>query len=192
MLRLPIRTFECLEPRAMLSGYSIAPGLSATHPILMHTAVQPVTAFHSSGAVFAQQAVLARFGMIGHTIVGRGIQGSTTHATTARLAAILRDSANPALTGRAELTTTTQPDGTKDVTFAVNVQGAAPNSMLAVTVRGVVVGTITTSESGAGELVLSSEDGTLPPNFPTSITVGIPVTVGTASGRFFVSDPIGI
>ena len=52
---------------------------------------------------------------------------------------------------------------------------------------GTVVGQITTDSSGDGSLILSSNpkdsnEQSLPTNFPTTITSGTAVTVGTLSG----------
>jgi hypothetical protein len=54
------------------------------------------------------------------------------------------------------------------------------------------VGQLTTDETGAGSLVLSSDPtGTqelLPAGFPTNVSAGSTVTVGTLSGTLGVSD----
>ena len=67
--------------------------------------------------------------------------------------------------------------------FAVNVKGAMPNSSLAVSVGGTMVGTITVDASGNGSLVFSSIPfGTavaFPANFPTNVGAGSAITVGT-------------
>jgi hypothetical protein len=101
------------------------------------------------------------------------------------LAATLADPANTDISGRAALKTETD-DGTTETTFAVSIKGATPNSMLNVTLQGVMIGIVKTDGTGAGKLVLSSENGTLPANFPTTVMAGDKVMVGTATGTLAV------
>jgi hypothetical protein len=66
------------------------------------------------------------------------------------------------------------------------VTGAAANSTLDVAIDETVVGQLTTDNTGAGSLVLSSNpSGTeqaLPLDFPTNLSAGSTVTVGTLTG----------
>src|SRR5262249_38498223 len=101
------------------------------------------------------------------------------------LAATLADPTNTAISGRAALKTETD-DGTTETTFVVSIKGAAANTMLDVTLQGVMIGMLKTDGTGAGKLVLSSEDGTLPANFPTMVMAGDTVVVGTATGTLAV------
>jgi hypothetical protein len=82
-------------------------------------------------------------------------------------------------------------DGSSTV-FSVTTTGAAASSTLDVAIDGTIVGQLTTDETGAGSLVLSSDPtGTqelLPAGFPTNVSAGSTVTVGTLSGTLGVSD----
>jgi len=96
-----------------------------------------------------------------------------------RLIGFLRDS-DGSLLGTVKFSSETE-DGETETKLAVKVIGAEPNNDLDVTIDGVVVGTISTNARGRGSLVLSSEEGTLPANFPTTIESGAEVAVGTAT-----------
>jgi hypothetical protein len=103
-----------------------------------------------------------------------------------RLTASLTDSSSSA-TGTVSYKTGTTADGTTVTRFKVTVTGAAASTTLDVSVGGTVVGQITTDTSGNGSLILSSDpknsnEQSLPSGFPTSITSGTVVTVGTLSG----------
>jgi trimeric autotransporter adhesin len=104
------------------------------------------------------------------------------------LTAALTDSSSTA-TGTA--TYKAAADGSSTV-FSVTTTGAAASSTLDVAIDGTVVGQLTTDDTGAGSLVLSSNPtGTqelLPTGFPTSVTSGSTVTVGSLSGTLGVSD----
>ncbi len=106
-------------------------------------------------------------------------------ATRTRLTASLTDT-NSSATGTATLKTKTY-DGTTRTFFTVSVTGAAIGSALDVTIDGVVVGQVQTDSTGAGSLTLSTKAGTLPANFPTTVTAGSTITVGTLSGTFATS-----
>lgn len=99
-----------------------------------------------------------------------------------RLGAFLSDAANSSLRAVVQFHSETGDDGT-ETTFRVKVTGADPNTDLEVMIGGVTVGTITTNAAGRGSLVLSSEDGTLPANFPTTVSAGDTVAVGPLSGE---------
>jgi len=75
-----------------------------------------------------------------------------------------------------------EDDGTTETKMMVKVLGSDPNASLDVRIDGITVGTITTNARGRGTLVLSSEDGTLPANFPATVESGVDVTVGTTTG----------
>jgi hypothetical protein len=106
------------------------------------------------------------------------------------LAATLADPANTAISGRAAFQSETD-DGKTETTFAVSITGAAPSTMLPVTLQGVMIGMLMTDATGAGKLVLSSENGTLPANFPTTVMAGDTVMVGTATGTLAVATEGG-
>jgi hypothetical protein len=73
-----------------------------------------------------------------------------------------------------------------DTTFSVSVTGATASSTLDVSIDDTVVGQLTTDETGAGSLVLSSNPTStqqqLPADFPTNLSAGSTVTVGTLTG----------
>ena len=102
------------------------------------------------------------------------------------LSAALTDTSSSA-TGTVAYRTGTSA-GVTTTTLTASVTGAAASSTLDVTIGGTIVGQVTTDANGAGTLVLSSNPtGTqqpLPANFPTSITAGTTVTIGTLSGTF--------
>ncbi len=115
---------------------------------------------------------------------GEGDGGGLSDVT--RLTAQLTDSSSTA-TGKVSYTTGTAADGTTVTRFKVTVTGATASTTLDVAVGGTVVGQITTDSSGDGSLILSSNpkdsnEQSLPTNFPTTITSGTAVTVGTLSG----------
>jgi len=75
---------------------------------------------------------------------------------------------------------------TGDTTFSVSVTGAAASSTLDVAIDDTVIGQLTTDETGAGSLVLSSNptdtEQALPLDFPTNLSPGSTVIVGTLTG----------
>jgi hypothetical protein len=77
----------------------------------------------------------------------------------------------------------------------VNISGADANSTLDVAIDGTVIGQLTTDDTGAGSLVLSSDptgtEQSLPDNFPTNIAADSTITVGTASGTFAADEESG-
>ena len=104
----------------------------------------------------------------------------TSSTTVTKLAGSLTDSVGTA-TGRAKLLVRTN-DGVTSTRFTVYVRGTNANTTLDVAVDGTVVGQITTNDEGAGKLTLSSKDGTLPANFPTTVSENSTVTIGSLSG----------
>ena len=162
---------EQLESRDMLSGH----GLAAFSPALAHFAASQVS--YSSTTVQAATQSLAS--IFSHA----NVSGHTVLSTT------LTDSAGTA-TGTANYSTYTA-NGTTETEFKVSVTGAAANTTLDVAIDGTVVGQITTDTTGAGKLSLSSnpdssDEQALPANFPTSVTSGAAVTVGTLSGSLAI------
>ncbi len=111
---------------------------------------------------------------------GDGGGCSHSHSSVTRLTAALADSASSA-TGTATYFTHTKHDGTTVTKFKITVTGAAANTTFDVAIDGTVVGQITTDDTGAGSLKLSSKAGTLPANFP-AVNSGSVVTVGTITG----------
>jgi hypothetical protein len=100
------------------------------------------------------------------------------------LAATLTDSM---ATSTATGTATYQLDSKSgDTTFSVSVTGAAASSTLDVAIDDTVVGQLTTDNTGAASLVLSSNpagtEQALPLDFPTNLSTGSTVTVGTLTG----------
>jgi hypothetical protein len=106
------------------------------------------------------------------------------------LATPLADPSNPAATGMMTYMSGTG-NGVVSTQLLVGVCGAAANSTLSVSIgsgnTAVVVGTITTDANGNGNLVLTTNpqnpgDQQLPTDFPATILVGTPVSVGTLDG----------
>jgi hypothetical protein len=118
----------------------------------------------------------------GDTSTGHG--GCSSSAST-KLSATLTDSVGTA-SGTASYSTSDDEDG--ESTFSVTVSGATASTTFDVAIDTTVVGQLTTDENGAGSLKLSSSDSTLPANFPTSISAGSTITIGTLSGTFAASD----
>ncbi len=120
---------------------------------------------------------------------GGGEGGGQSEHT--RLSTTLTDTASSA-TGRAVYSTHTY-NGTTTTRFAVRVTGATADTTLDVAIDGTVVGQITTDSNGAGSLVLSSNpknsnEQPLPADFPTTVTAGSTITVGTLSGTLATSE----
>ncbi len=164
---------ESLENRSMLSGHGLAVGFAGPeNPAALH------------GAASISTLTIAHLGSI------TSAQGAASAET--KLVAQLADP-NSSATGSAAYKTETE-HGVSETELDVNVAGATPNSTLSVTigdaVTGVVVGQVVTDATGAGKLVLSSNPhGTgqpLPANFPTSISAGTAISVGTLGGSLAV------
>jgi hypothetical protein len=121
---------------------------------------------------------------------GDSSQGDTQTTT---LTASLTD-ANSTATGTATYTTSTS-DGTTNTNFAVSVNGAAANTTFDVAVGDTVVGQLTTDDTGAGELLLSSNPTgsaeQLPGDFPAEVSADTIVTVGTLSGTLAADTSTG-
>jgi hypothetical protein len=160
------RRGERLEPRNMLAGHPIAalfsPAAFGFHP-----------AFRESSGFFGSHSA--------------GTQSSSEQQTV--LTASLTDP-NSGATGTVSYQTGGGCGGTT-TTLSVSITGTAVSSTLSVAIGGTTVGTVTTDSTGAGTLVLSSNptgnEQALPSNFPTSITSGTTITVGTLSGAFAAS-----
>jgi len=110
------------------------------------------------------------------------------HGSVARLVAPLTD--NGASAGKAVFTTVTHADGTTDQILRVRVRGIDANASLDVSVDGTSVGTITTDDSGNGQLILSSNPhnanvGQLPAGL--TVTSTSTITVGTSTTGTFSS-----
>ncbi|HVU86018.1 MAG TPA: hypothetical protein VHD36_01775 [Pirellulales bacterium] len=156
---------EQLEDRHLLSGHGLA----------FTPALQQFES-HLAPSAAAQLAAHAITSAISHLT-----SSSTSHTV---LTTQLTDSSGTA-TGTATYSTGTY-DGTTETRFTVSISGATANTTYDVAVGGTDVGTITTDANGAGKLVLSSNpdsnEQSLPANFPTTVTSGTAVTVGTLSG----------
>jgi len=133
-------------------------------------------------AVAAGDAVSAGTLMGTLATVTRGHRDSST--TT--LSASLTDET----TGAAGTVTYKMSTENGETSLKVSVTGAEANSALGVTIGDVNVGEITTDANGAGSIVLSSDptgdEKALPDNFPTSITAGTAVGIGTMTGALVV------
>jgi hypothetical protein len=75
---------------------------------------------------------------------------------------------------------------TGDTTLSVSVTGAAASTTLDVAINDTIIAQLTTDETGAGSVVLSSNptstEQALPLDFPTNLSAGSTVTVGTLTG----------
>lgn len=98
-----------------------------------------------------------------------------------RVSASLSDSSNIDFSGVATYTTKTI-DGVQHATFAVSISGAAPNTAINILTEQRVLTTVMTGASGTGSVFLSTDNGTLPTNFPAILAAGEPISVGNASG----------
>ena len=167
-----IRIPEALESRAMLAGNGIVPFAHLAHQFEARGATQPPATQLVSTAVAGHAASHGgRFASLGSLAAHR--QTSFT--------ATLTDSAGSA-TGTATYKTQ-YVDGAIETTFSASISGATANTTFDVAIGDTVVGQITTDDSGAGELLLSSNPtGTelaLPDNFPTNIGADTAITIGT-------------
>jgi hypothetical protein len=125
-------------------------------------------------------------GTLSGTFAASDDGGDDSSTTVTKAAGLLTDSVGTA-TGRAKLSVRTE-DGSTSTKFSVYIRGADANTTLDVAIDGTVVGQITTDGNGAGKLKLSSKDGTLPDNFPTTAGANSTVTVGTTSGTLSAVD----
>ena len=122
------------------------------------------------------------------TSTGGGCGGQHESNRTV-LTASLTDPDNSSASGTVIYKTGRSHDGTTYTKLVVSVTGAAASTTLPVSIDGTQVGEITTDDTGAGKLVLSSNphgsQTQLPSNFPTTITADTTtITVGTLSGTF--------
>jgi hypothetical protein len=101
-------------------------------------------------------------------------------ASVVHLSAALSDTTNPAIHGQVKFFSVTQ-NGTTDKTFLVTITGAGANALLPVSINGTNIGTLMTNAAGVGSLVLLSANNTLPANFPSMLSAGDVVTVGTTT-----------
>ncbi len=162
---------ERLEDRNMLSGHPVAALFSpATFGFgfrAREAASFSVSALHSSGT--------AGYGD------GTALTASLTDP-------------NSSATGTVTYSTESHC-GQSETELTISVTGAADNTSLDILIGGTVVGTLATDSTGAGKLVLSSNpsgtEQSLPLNFPTSITAGTAITVGSLSGTFAASTSTG-
>lgn len=170
---LNFRGIEQLESRDML----------AAHPFFgaFAQAAQFAPQFNAFAAPASFAAQIAAHNQLFGNFAAHA---NNSHQTT--LTATLSDPDNSAASGTVTYQTG-KVDGTVQTTFSVSVTGAAADSTLDVSVGGTSVGTITTDDTGAGSLVLSSNPtGTqqsLPDDFPTTVDAGTAVSVGTLAGN---------
>lgn len=101
-------------------------------------------------------------------------------AKVVHLSAALSDTTNPAISGQVQFFGVMQ-NGTTNKTFLVTITGAGANASLPVSINGTNIGTLTTNAAGVGSLVLLSANNTLPSNFPSTLTAGDVIKVGTTT-----------
>jgi hypothetical protein len=178
-----VRCPEQLETRAMLAGNSFMPFAFGGHHFGEGPGQQAATQFVSS-------AIAGQSG--GHMRGGASL-GSHSASDETSFTATLTDSTGTA-TGTATYSTHTS-DGEVETTFSVSVAGATANTTFDVAVGDTVVGQLTTDDTGAGALVLSSNptgtEQALPENFPTNIGADTAISVGTLSGTLVADTNSG-
>ena len=178
-----VRSPERLEMRAMLAGDSFMPFVFGAHHMGESSGQQATTQFVSS-AVAGQSAAHIR---------GGAFFGSHSASDETSFTATLTDSAGAA-TGTAAYSTHTS-DGEVETTFSVSVAGATANTTFDVTVGNTIVGQLTTDDTGAGSLVLSSNptgtEQAFPADFPTNIGADTAISVGMLSGTLATDTDIG-
>jgi hypothetical protein len=169
--------------RAMLAGNSFMPFVFEAHHMGEGSWQQAATQFVSS-AVAGQSAAHVR---------GGAFFASHSASDEASFTATLTDSAGTA-TGTATYSTHTS-DGEVESAFSVSIAGATANTTFDVTVGNSIVGQLTTDDTGAGSLVLSSNpSGTeqaFPADFPTHIGADTSISIGTLSGTLFADTDTG-
>ncbi len=126
----PVRAFEQLESRSMLSGCSVAAGVTAGLSI--------AASHHDTSNI----AVLASSRLAGSA----SIQGTFLSAT-------LSDPNDANVTGHVSFTSITH-NGTTTSVLTANIKGAAANTPYEVDINGTAVGTIMTDDSGSGAIAL--------------------------------------
>jgi hypothetical protein len=167
----------------MLAGNGFMPFTFGGHH-LGDAPVQQATTQFVSSAIAGQSASHIR---------GGASLGSHSASDETSFTATLTDSEGTA-TGTATYSTHTS-DGELETTFSVSIAGATANSTFDVTVGETVVGQLTTDDTGAGSLVLSSNPtGTeqeLPADFPTDIGADTAISIGTLSGTLAADTDSG-
>jgi hypothetical protein len=149
---------ELLESRNLLSGHAMGAASFRTLARAVSAAASPIAHFSNTRT-----------------------NSESSHAET-ELTASLTDATTGA-TGTATFETGTRC-GTTFTQLTISVTGAVESTSLDVTIDGVVVGQVQTDTSGNGKLVLSSKDGTIPSDFPTTIAAGSAISVGSLTGTF--------
>lgn len=92
----------------------------------------------------------------------------------------MADTTNSAVRGQVQFFAFPQM-GTIKKTFFLTISGAAANALLPVSINGTNVGTVLTNVAGVGRMLLLTANNTLPTNFPTPLTAGSVITVGTTT-----------
>ena len=143
----PVRAFEQLESRSLLSGCSVAAGVAAGLSI--------AASHHDTSNI----AVLASSRFAGSA----SIQGTFLSAT-------LSDPTDANVSGHVSFTSITH-NGTTTSVFTANIKGAAADTPYEVMINGTTVGTIMTDASGSGAIALKGSLAVTPAAGDT-VTVG--------------------
>ncbi len=152
----PLRTFEQLETRTVLSGCSVAAGVAAGLSI--------AASHHDTSNI----AVLASSRLAGSA----SVQGTFLSAT-------LSDPNDANVTGHVSFTSIMH-NGTTTSVFTANISGAAANTPYEVDINGTSVGTIMTDDSGSGAIALK---GSLAVTPAAGDTVSVGTATGTLAVR---------
>jgi hypothetical protein len=119
---------------------------------------------------------------------------SHSHGATTSFTTTLTDSAGTA-TGTATYSTHTSANGEFETTFNVSVTGATADTTFDLTVGDTVIGQLTTDDTGAGSLVLSSkptgDEQELPAGFATDVGADTAISVGTLGGSLTAETDTG-
>jgi hypothetical protein len=178
-----VRRPEQLETRAMLAAGGFMPFAFGAHHGGDGLGQQAATQFVSSAIA----------GRLTGNEQGSASCGSYSDSDETSFTATLTDSSGTA-TGTATYSTQTF-EGEVETTFSVTVAAATADTTFDVTVGDTVVGQLTTDDTGAGSLVLSSNPtGTeqeLPADFPSNIGADTAITVGTLSGSLVADTSTG-
>jgi hypothetical protein len=182
-----VRSPEQLETRTMLAGGGFLPFTFMGRQIFAFS--PPNTG--QGGTAFVSSPIAGRG--IGHDHEF-GAFGSHSAGSTASFIATLTDSAGTA-TGTATYSTHTSSDGEVETTFKASVTGATADTTFDVTVGDTVVGQLTTDDTGAGSLVLSSnptgDEQQLPSDFPMDVGADTAINIGTLSGSLAADTDSG-
>jgi len=177
-----ISSAEQLEVRDMLAGHGFADFGHMAHNFMASAAVGQVSSYVASAATAGTQSMV-------HSQIFGALGSLASASSSTVLVATLTD-ANSNATGTIKYVTGTY-DGVSETELKVSVNGSTVSSTLNVSIGTVVVGTLTTDSTGAGTLVLSSNpsgtEQSLPSNFPSSVTAGTAVSVGTLTGTLATS-----